>query len=276
MVGNGLVSWGLARPQIGESGTAAFGGREALLDISDGLDVESPVVENRLLEAASVGEISDRDRVAVAPAQLQRPDVGPGRCGLGVKRAFDLVVACALLVPAAPACAVIALAIRRSSPGPVLFWQTRVGFRGQRFRVLKFRTMVQDADARKAEVRHLNEADGLFKIRADPRTTGLGRFLRRTYLDELPQLINVIRGEMSLVGPRPLVPDEDQAVKGSSRQRLQVPPGMTGEWQLLRGGGASMDEMIAIDYRYVAGWNLWRDVRCLLMTAIYMVARRGW
>jgi lipopolysaccharide/colanic/teichoic acid biosynthesis glycosyltransferase len=92
----------------------------------------------------------------------------------------------------------------------------------------------------------------------------------------LPQLINVMRGEMSLVGPRPLVPQEDAAIKGSGRARLQVPPGMTGEWQVLRGGGASLDEMIALDYRYVAEWSLWRDLRCLVKTALYVVGQKGW
>ena len=244
-----------------------------MLEIADALDVESAVVEKPLLAVVGEPGTAAGDRLALSSYVLE---VGPGRFGLAVKRVFDVVVGSMLLVLALPVAAAIALAIRRSSPGPVFFWQTRVGFRGRHFRVLKFRTMVHDAEARKAELRHLNEADGLFKIRADPRTTGVGRFLRRTYLDELPQLVNVIRGEMSLVGPRPLVPDEDQVVKGSSRQRLQVPPGMTGEWQLLRGGGASMDEMMATDYRYVAGWNLWRDLRCLVKTAIYMFARKGW
>jgi lipopolysaccharide/colanic/teichoic acid biosynthesis glycosyltransferase len=244
-----------------------------MFEIADALDVESVVGEQPLPVVVPAGGIASGDRVA---AQLQIPDVGPGRFGMVVKRVFDLIIASVLLVLALPVGVVIALAIRSGSPGPVFFWQTRVGLRGRHFRVLKFRTMVHDAEARKSEIRHLNEADGLFKIRADPRTTGIGRFLRRTYLDELPQLVNVVRGEMSLVGPRPLVPDEDRVIKGSGRQRLQVPPGMTGEWQLLHGGGASMDEMMAMDYRYVAGWSLWRDLRCLGKTAMYMCARKGW
>ena len=180
------------------------------------------------------------------------------------------------MIPLAPIGAFIALVIRRTSHGPALFRQTRVGLRGQHFEIFKFRTMVHDADERKGELLHMNEADGLFKIKADPRLTPVGQVLRSSYLDELPQLINVLRGDMSLVGPRPLVPDEDASFKGSSRQRLQVPPGMTGDWQVHRGGGASRDEMIALDYRYVAEWSLWRDVRCLLKTVAYMLGRKGW
>lgn len=240
------------------------------------LKVDSSVAARAVTEAPRIGAAREHERAPLVPVQPHGPRVGPGHFGLRVKRAFDLVISSALIVPAAPVGAAIAVAIKRNSAGPVFFSQTRVGFHGERFRVVKFRTMVHGADARKAEMRHLNEADGLFKIRADPRVTGVGRFLRRTYLDELPQLINVVRGEMSLVGPRPLIPEEDGGVRGSGRQRLQVPPGMTGEWQLLRGGGASMDEMIAIDYRYVAGWNLWRDIRCLLKTVPYMCRRKGW
>jgi len=181
-----------------------------------------------------------------------------------------------LLVPAFPVGALIGFIIKRTSKGPVLFRQARIGQQGEEFEILKFRTMVHDADERKADLIHVSEADGLFKIRADPRVTSIGGFLRQTYLDELPQLINVMRGEMSLVGPRPLIAQEDALIKGSGRLRLQVPPGMTGEWQVLRGGGASLDEMIAADYRYVAEWSFWRDIRCLVKTAGHMVGLKGW
>ncbi|MGH2914261.1 MAG: sugar transferase [Solirubrobacteraceae bacterium] len=257
-------------------------GLASAIDVGDGLQVDARAGEGASLHAPLVwdtGRIAGRRRRDARSLVVWEPgggDVGLGRVALGVKRVFDLAVGSLLLLAATPVAVAIAAAIKLGSTGPVLFWQTRVGFRGERFRVMKFRTMTHDADARKAELAHLNESDGLFKIRADPRVTRVGRLLRRTYLDELPQLINVIRGEMSLVGPRPLVPDEDLAVKGSGRRRLQAPPGMTGEWQLLRGGGASMDEMIAIDYRYVAGWSLWRDVRCLARTAVYVVGAKGW
>jgi lipopolysaccharide/colanic/teichoic acid biosynthesis glycosyltransferase len=252
------------------------GNTSTVRETAEAPDVRASVTETAPVAAGPAADAPGRGRGPVACPPLRPRDVGPGPFGLGVKRAFDLIVSVSLLAPAAPVGAGVAVAIKRSSPGPVFFWQTRVGFRGEHFRILKFRTMVHDADARKGDVRHLNESDGLFKIRADPRVTGVGRFLRQSYLDELPQLINVLKGEMSLVGPRPLIPEEDAAVKGSGRQRLQVPPGITGEWQLLRGGGASMDEMIAMDYRYVAGWNLWRDIRCLIKTAMYMFGRKGW
>jgi lipopolysaccharide/colanic/teichoic acid biosynthesis glycosyltransferase len=247
-----------------------------LTEIADDLDVHYALLGHPAGLAASEEEVagwSDRPG-SHEPSEVR--DVGPGPRGLRVKRVFDLTVGSLLVVPIAPIGALIALVIRRTSHGPALFRQTRVGLHGRTFEIYKFRTMVHDADERKRDLLHMSEADGLFKIKADPRLTPVGRMLRQTYLDELPQLINVLRGDMSLVGPRPLVPDEDASFKGSSRQRLQVPPGMTGEWQVHRGGGASRDEMIALDYRYVAEWSLWRDVRCLLKTVAYMCGRKGW
>jgi len=183
---------------------------------------------------------------------------------------------CALLLVTLPLAALLGLAIKLTSRGPVLFRQTRIGRGGGRFEILKFRTMVDDADRFRDMLTAQSEADGLFKLRGDPRVTRVGALLRRCYLDELPQLINVLRGEMSIVGPRPLVPSEDAAITGSGRQRLAVRPGMTGEWQLLRGGGASLDELIAVDFRYVNEWSLWSDVRCLLKTVRFMLGLRGW
>jgi lipopolysaccharide/colanic/teichoic acid biosynthesis glycosyltransferase len=247
-----------------------------LVEITDDLDVHYALLGHPAGLAASEDEVAGwSDVSSSAPAVAQQP-IGPGPLGLGVKRMFDLIVGSLLVIPVAPVGAFIALVVRRTSHGPALFRQTRVGLHGRHFEIFKFRTMVHDADERKDELLHMNEADGLFKIKADPRLTSVGRMLRRTYLDELPQLINVLRGEMSLVGPRPLVPEEDASFKGSSRQRLQVPPGMTGDWQVHRGGGASRDEMIALDYRYVAEWTLWRDMRCLLKTVAYMCGRKGW
>jgi lipopolysaccharide/colanic/teichoic acid biosynthesis glycosyltransferase len=135
--------------------------------------------------------------------------------------------------------------------------------------------MVDGADAMKASLRELNEADGLFKIAADPRITRVGRILRRYSLDELPQLINVLRGEMSLVGPRPLVPDDDDRITGLDRRRLQLTPGMTGRWQILGSARVPLPEMVKLDYLYVTGWSLWSDVKILLRTVPYVLARRG-
>jgi lipopolysaccharide/colanic/teichoic acid biosynthesis glycosyltransferase len=136
--------------------------------------------------------------------------------------------------------------------------------------------MIDGADAMKDGMRSLNEAQGgLFKIGADPRITRVGRFLRRTSLDELPQLINVLRGDMSLVGPRPLVPDEDALIEGWQRRRLAVKPGMTGLWQIFGSSRIPMHEMVKIDYIYGANWSLWLDLRILLRTIPYILSRRG-
>ena len=191
-----------------------------------------------------------------------------------LKRAFDLLVASITLLLISPIVSAIALAIRLESRGPVFFRQVRVGRDGRQFEIFKFRSMVADADAKKDQLRALNEAgDGLFKLTNDPRVTRVGRFLRRSSLDELPQLFNVLRGEMSLVGPRPLVVDEDAQVVGLDRSRLHLTPGMTGPWQIM-GSRVPMQEMVGIDYLYVANWSLWLDLKVLVRTARH-VARRG-
>jgi exopolysaccharide biosynthesis polyprenyl glycosylphosphotransferase len=193
-----------------------------------------------------------------------------------VKRAFDLLGATVGLVAVAPLMAAIALAIRLEGRGPIFFKQPRVGRHGHVFEVYKFRTMVPDAEALKASLADRNEAQaGLFKIADDPRITRVGRFLRKSSLDELPQLINVVRGEMSLVGPRPLVLDEDVNVKGWYRRRLELMPGITGPWQILGPARVPLREMGAIDYLYVANWSLWGDVKILLRTVRHVLARKG-
>jgi lipopolysaccharide/colanic/teichoic acid biosynthesis glycosyltransferase len=192
-----------------------------------------------------------------------------------VKRGFDLVGSALCLVALAPLMAMIALVVKLSSRGPVLFRQTRVGRDGHTFEMLKYRTMQDGADARKAELRSRNEADGLFKIADDPRITRVGRLLRRTSLDELPQLFNVLRGQMSLVGPRPLVLDEDQRIQGWYRRRLSLTPGMTGDWQIFGAARIPLREMVTIDYLYVSNWSLWADVKILLRTIPCVIGRRG-
>jgi exopolysaccharide biosynthesis polyprenyl glycosylphosphotransferase len=201
--------------------------------------------------------------------------LGLPRSSWALKRSFDLLLSLVGLVGLAPLLAVIALAIRLDSKGPALYSQTRVGRRGEPFRMLKFRTMVVGADEHKAELQHLNGADGLFKIADDPRVTRVGRFLRRTALDELPQLVNVLRGQMSLVGPRPLVAEDDRRIVGWHRDRLSLLPGMTGHWQVLGAARVPLHEMVAIDYLYVANWSLWTDLKCLLRTVPYVLRARG-
>jgi exopolysaccharide biosynthesis polyprenyl glycosylphosphotransferase len=200
---------------------------------------------------------------------------GLSRSSAVLKRSLDLVVGGVILVALAPLLAVIALLIRRDSPGPVIYLQTRVGREGRLFTMFKFRTMVDGADALKPTLRALNESDGLFKIADDPRITRVGRILRHYSLDELPQLINVVRGEMSLVGPRPLVRDDDVQITGLDRRRLHLTPGMTGRWQILGSARVPLAEMIKLDYLYVTGWSLWSDVKILLRTVPYVLARRG-
>jgi lipopolysaccharide/colanic/teichoic acid biosynthesis glycosyltransferase len=203
------------------------------------------------------------------------PRFGLSTASRRVKRAFDVAGSALCLVFLAPLLLSIAAAIKLTSPGPMLFRQTRVGRDGQPFEMLKFRTMYDGADAQKRELWSLNEADGLFKIADDPRITRVGRLLRRTALDELPQLYNVLRGQMSLVGPRPLVLDEDRRIHGWYRRRLSLTPGMTGDWQVFGAARIPLREMATIDYLYVSNWSLWADIKILLRTIPFVVGRRG-
>jgi exopolysaccharide biosynthesis polyprenyl glycosylphosphotransferase len=184
-----------------------------------------------------------------------------------VKAFVDRVGAVLLMVLASPLLAGLALAVRTDSPGPVLFRQVRVGKDGREFVIFKFRTMHIDAEARLAELRHLNEVDGaLFKLRNDPRVTRVGRLLRKFSLDELPQLLNVIAGSMSLVGPRPPLPEEVAVYPDDARRRLAVRPGMTGLWQVSGRSDLSWDEAVRLDLQYVENWSLSLDLVILLRT----------
>ena len=200
---------------------------------------------------------------------------GLSRSSRAIKRSFDLVGAALGLLALTPVFVAVSLLVKLDSSGSAFYRQTRIGRDGRPFSMWKFRTMVDGADAMKAPLRDRNEAVGLFKIAADPRITRIGKVLRQHSLDELPQLINVIRGEMSLVGPRPLVPDEDTLITGLDRRRLQLTPGMTGRWQILGSARVPLPEMTKLDYLYVTGWSLWSDVKILLRTVPYVLARRG-
>jgi exopolysaccharide biosynthesis polyprenyl glycosylphosphotransferase len=226
----------------------------------------------RILEV--VGSSAEYDVLHGLPV-LAVPRFGLSRSSWHLKRAMDVAGAALALIAFVPIMAVIAIAIRLESPGPVFFRQERVGRRGRRFGLVKFRTMIDGADRLKDQLRDRNETEGLFKIERDPRITRVGRVLRRTSLDELPQLVNVLRGEMSLVGPRPLVVEEDQRIEGWLRGRLDLTPGMTGPWQVLGSARVPLAEMAAIDYLYVAGWSFWTDVKLLLRTVGYMCSRGG-
>jgi exopolysaccharide biosynthesis polyprenyl glycosylphosphotransferase len=185
-----------------------------------------------------------------------------------VKRAADVALSAAALALAAPLMALIALAIKMDSRGPVLFRQTRMGCNGRRFRMLKFRTMTADAEARQPELEHLNEVCGAaFKLRNDPRVTRLGRWLRRSSLDELPQLINVLAGEMSLVGPRPLpLRDVDRLNQDWQRRRFSVRPGLTCLWQAGGRHRLEFEEWMRLDLDYIDNWSLLLDLKILFRT----------
>jgi exopolysaccharide biosynthesis polyprenyl glycosylphosphotransferase len=193
------------------------------------------------------------------------------RSSLRLKRLLDIAVGSAALVLLAPLLLVCAIAVRLDSPGPILFRQRRVGRDNRPFALLKFRSMCADADKRKDNVADLSFhgggiESGMFKIRDDPRITRVGAVLRRYSIDELPQLLNIVRGDMSLVGPRPLIENEDRQVKGRFRQRLGLTPGLTGLWQVHGRSDIPFDEMVSLDYLYVTNWSLWGDVKLLVRT----------
>lgn len=200
---------------------------------------------------------------------------GLTRGSRALKRTFDVAVAWAALGVLSPLFLAIAVAVRRSSPGTVIFRQTRIGRDGRTFQMMKFRTMHAGAEGRRNDLLHRNEAAPLFKIANDPRITPIGRFLRRRSLDELPQLINVLRGEMSIVGPRPLVPEEDQLFSGWQRHRNHVAPGITGPWQVLGSTRVPWEEMVTLDYLYGANWSLWLDVKLVARTVPAIFSRRS-
>jgi exopolysaccharide biosynthesis polyprenyl glycosylphosphotransferase len=227
----------------------------------------------RLFEVVgSTVEFDDCDGITL----LGVPRYGLTKSSFLLKRTFDVAGATAGLLVLSPLFVVFAALIKLTSRGPVFFRQPRIGRAGEQFAMLKFRTMYDGADRDKDALRELNEAKGLFKIANDPRVTRIGRLLRRCQLDELPQLINVVRGEMSLVGPRPLIAEEDSRIEGFNRRRLDVPPGMTGIWQVL---GSSqripLQEMVKVDYMYGANWSLWLDIKILVRTVPLILLRRG-
>jgi exopolysaccharide biosynthesis polyprenyl glycosylphosphotransferase len=205
--------------------------------------------------------------------------VFPMRFGLpqlAIKRTMDLSLTLLGLAVIWPLLILIALLVKLDSKGPILFRQTRVGVGGRGFQILKFRTMVLDAEAQKASLSHLNEyPDGrLFKIKDDPRITRLGKFLRKTSLDELPQLWNVVRGEMSLVGPRPCVPSELRSYEPHQLIRLHVLPGLTGPWQVNgRSNVLNFDEVVRLEQEYIRSWSLFKDLLILVKTVPTLMGR---
>jgi exopolysaccharide biosynthesis polyprenyl glycosylphosphotransferase len=203
-------------------------------------------------------------------------EVGFSSSALLIKRAVDVVGSVAFMIAIAPLAGLIALAIKLDSPGPIIFRQDRVGLGGKLFKMYKFRSMRQGAEEELENLRELDEVDGVtFKIRQDPRATRVGRFLRRWSLDEIPQFWNVLRGEMSLVGPRPNIPEEVERYLEWHKKRLQVPPGITGMWQVSGRSLLSFDETVLLDLYYVENWSIWLDCKILLRTVPTVLTGEG-
>jgi exopolysaccharide biosynthesis polyprenyl glycosylphosphotransferase len=220
------------------------------------------------------------DRVEFVPGQTLplfelKPPVFEGADWL-IKRSFDLVGALALVVLTAPVMLLSALAVRLTSRGPVFYRSMRPGIGGAPFPCLKFRTMFEDADQRQAELEGRNEKGGaIFKIKSDPRVTPVGGFLRRWSIDELPQLFNVLRGEMSLVGPRPLPQRDYERLADWHRKRYLVLPGITGLWQVSGRSELDFDELVRLDFMYLENWSVFLDLTILLKTIPAVIRTKG-
>ncbi len=235
-------------------------------------------------EAAARGQsTAEFDRLAAEGAEIEIavprlrevPAPGPGAAARRAKRAFDVGGSLLVLLLASPILLIAAIAIKLDSSGPIVFRQLRVGRNGERFWMLKFRSMVVGAEDQLPSLRDRNEADGVFKLADDPRITRVGRFLRRYYIDELPQIVNVLRGDMSLVGPRPLPVAEDEQIHGRDRRRLDVAPGITGPWQVRGSSRVPLRKMLRLDSRYVTSWSFVNDLRILGQTAVSVIRGRG-
>jgi exopolysaccharide biosynthesis polyprenyl glycosylphosphotransferase len=196
--------------------------------------------------------------------------------GLFLKRWLDVVLSILALTVLSPVLLAVAIAVKLDSHGPVFYHSERIGKKGRVFRCIKFRTMIRDADKHRADMMHMNERDGvLFKISNDPRITNLGRFLRKYSMDELPQFFNVLRGDMSIVGPRPPLASEVQEYKLSHLRRLDVTPGITGLWQVQARQDPSFDSYISLDVTYIENWSIWLDLKILARTVGVVLAGTG-
>jgi lipopolysaccharide/colanic/teichoic acid biosynthesis glycosyltransferase len=231
------------------------------------------IVSPGIIEVAGP-RLSIRPVAGLSLLHMERPATKGGR--VLIKSVLDRMIALGLLITASPLLVATALAVKISSPGPVLFRQTRIGVGGKQFQMLKFRSMVVDAEERRIELAGLNEDDGVkFKIRQDPRVTRLGSWLRRFSVDELPQLWNVVRGEMALVGPRPPLPEEVARYDSDATRRLRVRPGLTGLWQVSGRSDLSWEESLRLDLRYVDNWSFVMDMSILWRTWRAVISRNG-
>jgi exopolysaccharide biosynthesis polyprenyl glycosylphosphotransferase len=283
----------------GVPGTLRLGGRADLAAVLDRVRPDEVILAEAALDEGAVLEVVDQAhregiKVRLAPETtellVQRGEYVPGQgvplfelrppvltgWDWALKRAFDLVVGASVLVVGLPIWLLIALAVKLDSRGPILFVDRRVGVGEREFGMLKFRTMVVDAGSLQPQLEAANEAEGaLFKIRDDPRVTRVGRALRRLSLDEVPQLVNVLKGEMSLVGPRPLPLRDYRLLEDWHRARYAVLPGMTGLWQISGRSGLTFDDLVRLDFTYLENWSIWLDITIIARTIPAVVMRRG-
>ena len=281
------------------AGTLRLGGRADLAAVLESIRPDEVILAEAALDESAVLEVVELAhrqgiKVRLAPETtellVQRGEYVPGHGAplfelrppvltgwdWVLKRAFDLVVATLALVLGLPVWLLIALAVKLDSRGPVFFVDRRIGVGEREFGMLKFRTMVADADALQTQLEAANEAEGaLFKIRDDPRVTRVGRFLRRLSLDEVPQLVNVLKGEMSLVGPRPLPLRDYRLLEDWHRARYAVLPGMTGLWQISGRSGLGFDDLVRLDFTYLENWSIWLDITIIARTIPAVIMRRG-
>jgi exopolysaccharide biosynthesis polyprenyl glycosylphosphotransferase len=268
---------------------------EALLasQLDEILVADTGIDETRLLEIVEAAHRRNV-RVRIAPRTtellIERGEYVPGQgvplfelrppifagTDWATKRVFDIAVSSLLVVLGLPVWLLIAAAVKLTSPGPVLYADPRIGLGEREFRMLKFRTMVAGAERRQDELEAQNEAGGaLFKIRDDPRVTPIGRVLRRLSLDEVPNVLNVLRGEMSLVGPRPLPVRDYRRLEPWHRRRYNVLPGVTGLWQVAGRSDLTFDDLVRLDFYYLENWSLWLDITILFKTPFAVIAKRG-
>ena len=281
------------------TGMPRLGARGDLAAVLDRVRPDEVILAEAALDEGAVLEVVDQAhrqgiRVRLAPETtellVERGEYVPGQgvplfelrppvltgWDWALKRAFDLVVGALVLVVGLPVWLLIALAVKLDSRGPILFVDRRIGVGEREFGMLKFRTMVVDAGSLQPQLEAANEAEGaLFKIRDDPRQTRVGRVLRRLSLDEVPQLVNVLKGEMSLVGPRPLPLRDYRLLEDWHRARYAVLPGMTGLWQISGRSGLTFDDLVRLDFTYLENWSIWLDVTIIAKTIPAVIARRG-
>jgi exopolysaccharide biosynthesis polyprenyl glycosylphosphotransferase len=283
----------------GVPGMRRLGSRAELAAVLDGIRPDEVILAEAALDERTVLEVVEQAhrrgiKVRLAPDTtellVQRGEYVPGHGAplfelrppvltgwdWAVKRSFDLIVSALLLVLGSPLWLLVALAIKLDSRGPTLFVDRRVGVGEREFGMLKFRTMVAGAPALQRQLEEANEAEGaLFKIRDDPRVTRVGRALRRLSLDEIPQLVNVLRGEMSLVGPRPLPLRDYRLLQDWHKSRYAVLPGMTGLWQISGRSGLTFDDLVRLDFTYLENWSIWLDITIIARTVPAVLTRRG-